>query len=204
MFPFYDLNDLKIKTLFKSNIRKKQNGKTKANKCKNKLPCNVCGKINKKPEKSVLCTTCSSPIHRKCSRLKPLELLEIESNKYASWECVSCLQHKFPFTFEDDTFFSKETFNSNFQCKCQSSTDYEHGDVKYTFNYKSVYKDKTFNNINDTNDQMFDNFILQPNFKFYQNHDFHKLSEKLKTKISVSFIQISVPYRVTFIIFTMF
>ena len=179
MFPFYDLNDLKIKTLFKSNIRKKQNGKTKANKCKNKLPCNVCGKINKKPEKSVLCTTCSSHIHRKCSRLKPLELLEIKSNKYASWECVSCLQHKFPFTFEDDTFFSKETFNSNFQCKCQSSTDYEQGDVKYTFNYKSVYKDKTFNNINDTNDQMFDNFILQPNFKFYQNHDFHKLSEKL-------------------------
>ena len=77
MFPFYDLNDSKIKTLFKTNNKVKQNGKNIANKCfKNNLPCNVCRKISKKDEKSVLCTTCSSPIHRKCSRLKLMELLE--------------------------------------------------------------------------------------------------------------------------------
>ena len=64
-------------------------------------------------------------------------------------------------------------------CKCQSSTDYEQGDAKYTFSYTNAYKETTFNNTNDTNDQILDNFFIQPNFKFYQNHDFHKMSEKI-------------------------
>ena len=180
MFPFYDLNDSKIKTLFKTNNKVKQNGKNIANKCfKNNLPYNFCRKNNKKDEKSVLFTTCSSPIHRKCSRLKLMELLGFRGSKCASWECVTCLQHKFPFTSVDDRFLSKETFNSNFLCKCQSSTDYEQGDAKYTFSYKNAYKDTTFNNTNDTNDQILDNFLIQPNFKFYQNHDFYKMSEKI-------------------------
>ena len=93
--------------------------------------------------------------------------------------CITCLQHKFPFTSVDDRFLSKETFNSNFLCKCQSSTDYEQGDAKYTFSYTNAYKETTFNNTNDTNDQILDNVFIQPNFKFFQNHDFHKMSEKI-------------------------
>ena len=134
-----------------------------------------------KIEKSVLCTNCSSPIHRKCSKLKLPELLEFTSSKYASWECTTCINQKFPFTSVDNNFLLKETFNSIFLCKCQTSTDYKQGDPKYVFDYKikETSKELSYNNTIENNDQILDNFTLQPNFKVYQNHDFHKMTQNV-------------------------
>ena len=47
------------------------------------------------------------------------------------------------------------------------------------------------NNIIDYNNQQLHNLRLQPDFEYYQKHEFHKLSRSLikKTKFSVFYIQ---------------
>ena len=39
--------------------------------------------------------------------------------------------------------------------------------------------EKLYGNIFDNNDAMLDDFVLQPKFKYYDNHEFHKLSKHL-------------------------
>ena len=44
------------------------------------------------------------------------------------------------------------------------------------------YKDKPGNNIIDLDDKELDKISIQLNFQYYQNHEFHKLSQDLKKK----------------------
>ena len=56
------------------------------------------------------------------------------------------------------------------------------------------YKDKPGNNIIDLDDKELDKISIQLNFQYYQNHEFHKLSQDLKKKKSlVSYIITSAP-----------
>ena len=72
-------------------------------------------------------------------------------------------------------------FNSNFSCKCQKTTNFVLGSEKYIFNYKvdSEKTEKPYSSPIDYSDMMTDSFILQPKFKFYQTHEFHKLFNNL-------------------------
>ena len=46
------------------------------------------------------------------------------------------------------------------------------------FNYKFSNSDKNNkNNIVDFNDKHLDNLVIQPDFKYYQSHEFHKLNQ---------------------------
>ena len=74
-----------------------------------------------------------------------------------------------------------EFFNSNFSCKCQKTTNFVLGSEKYIFNYKVDFEktDKPYSSHIDYSDMMTDSFILQPKFKFYQTHEFHKLVNNL-------------------------
>ena len=56
-------------------------------------------------------------------------------------------------------------------------------DNKYILNYCfDEYKDRPGNNIIDLNDKELNKISIQPNFQYYQNHKFHKLSQNLKKK----------------------
>ena len=63
----------------------------------------------------------------------------------------------------------------------KKKTNFGLGSEKYIFNYKvdSMKTDKPYSSYIDYIDMITDSFILQPNFKFYQTHEFHKLANNL-------------------------
>ena len=85
MFSFFDLNDLKlVKSLCtkkKLTIKPTQSQQTDVNvTIRNKI-CNVCRKANKKIDKSFVCKTCQTPIHKKCLGLRLSEIRDIKNSK---------------------------------------------------------------------------------------------------------------------------
>ena len=101
--------------------------------------------------------------------------------RQSDWECPSCMHEKFPFNKIDDKALLKEAYNSNFSCKCQTTSDYCLEKSKYVFKYKksNSKKDTFFTNVVDINDQILSDFTIKPNFKYYQNHEFHKITNNL-------------------------
>ena len=92
--------------------------------------CNVCSKKNKMINKEVLCKTCFSPIHRKCCKLKLGDTHDIARDKWG-WECLTCISKKIPFTTEEDKEIIKNGFNSTFHCKCQTTSIFDFGKLKF-------------------------------------------------------------------------
>lgn len=76
----------------------------------------------------------------------------------------------------------KETFNSDLDCKCQIASNYSLGKEEFVFKYQSgdTKREKEHSSIIDEKGNMIDNFLPQPNFKYYQNYDFHRLRTGLK------------------------
>ena len=93
------------------------------------------------------------------------------------------MSDKFPFTLVENKVIVQNTFNSGFSCKCQTSCKYEIGTGRPKFVFKYIINggdhERSYGNIVDNNDAILDDFVLQPNFKYYGNHEFHKLSKQL-------------------------
>ena len=91
------------------------------------------------------------------------------------------MSDKFPFTLVENKLIVQVTFNSSFSCKCQTSCKYEIGRPEFVFKYRINDDDhgRSHENIIDKNDVILDEFVLQPNFKHYDNHEFYKLSKHL-------------------------
>ena len=96
---------------------------------KKKKICNVCNKKNKIVDK-----TCFSPVHRKCCKLKLGDIHEIGKDKW-EWECLTYTSKKFLFTIVEDKEIIKNSFNSNFHCKCQTTANFDLGDSKFRFKF---------------------------------------------------------------------
>ena len=58
-----------------------------------------------------------------------------------------------------------------------------------------VWETKREEQLIDEKDNMIDNFLLQPNFKYYQNHDFHKLVKGLKGNKTSSLLHTNIKTR---------
>ena len=144
--------------------------------------CNVCMKTNNKIDKSFVCKTCQTPIHKKCLGLRLSEICHINNSKTEThWECQTCMSDKFPFTLVENKVIVQNTFNSSFSCKCQTSCKYEIGSPEFVFKYRINDSDHegSYGNIIESNDTILDDFVLHPNLKYYNNHEFHKLSKYL-------------------------
>ena len=126
MFPFFDLNYIK---LFKLLCKKKKltakptlSQQTNANVTIRSKICNVCMKTNNRMDKSFVCKTCQTPIHKKCLGLRLSEICDIKNSKTeAHWECKTCMSDKFPFTLVENKVIVQNTFDSSFSYKCQTS-----------------------------------------------------------------------------------
>ena len=75
----------------------------------------------------------------------------------------------------------QNTFNLSFSCKCQTSCKCEIGRPECVFKYSINNNDHetSYGNIIDNNDSILDDFVLQPNFKYYDNHELDRLSKHL-------------------------
>ena len=80
--------------------------------------CSVC--LKKKNKIGIKCFSCKQNVHEKCSRLKQSEILDL-ANCNPNFECPSCLTDEFPFVFQDNLDIQRQSFNSNFLCKCQKT-----------------------------------------------------------------------------------
>ena len=92
------------------------------------------------------------------------------------------MKEKFSLNSLDNGEIIKESFNPNVDCKCQNASNYSLGQEEFIFKYQSgdTKREKQYSFRIDERDDMMHNFLLQPNFKYYQNHNFHKLSKGLK------------------------
>ena len=140
----------------------------------------------KNKNNSLKCNTCKSKIHKKCTNLKTRDIFYIKTSKKKTWECLSCQAIKFPFSALYDHEIQNETFNSNFSCKCQENLASHNikSDYKFRF-YSKEINDKCGQNLIDLNDEQLQKIALQPNFKYYQNHEFHKLINNIDKKFSI-------------------
>ena len=89
------------------------------------------------------------------------------------WECQTWWQISI--------CFSREKIESFFSWRCQTSCKHEIGRPEFVFKYRINDNDheRSYGNIIDTSDAILDDFVLQKNFKYYNNHEFHKLSKHL-------------------------
>ena len=106
----------------------------------------------------------------------------------SSWECSTW--------FNNETsiyILSEEHIHSNFNSpwKCHntlpSNTEQPKYVFKYTFRQHDDDDDKE-NNIIDNHNQNLDSLRLQPDFKYYQNHEFHKLGQSLTNNKTLSIL----------------
>ena len=87
--------------------------------------CSVCLKKNNKI--GIKCTSCKQNVHKKCSRLKHSEILDL-ANCNPNFECMSSLTDQFPFVFQDNIDIQKHCLNSNFLCRFQKTFKFSNSD----------------------------------------------------------------------------
>ena len=182
-FPFSTLNEKNFKTMV-----------TQDDKTERKISklledglvcdphCSVCKRkiVKNKLKKGLYCRSCKHIIHRKCSHIPLTELNSSKSNHLDNWECLPCMKIKFPFTDIDLDIVLEQTFNSNFDCKCQTSCSSLTRDHVFSYSkYVSSLEEKNYGP--DAQNQIDRNMDLQTNFDYYIPHDFHKLIKKLPT-----------------------
>ena len=73
-----------------------------------------------------------------------------------------------------------QSFNSHFNCVCHINLpqDVKENKDKYIFQYNENDTSKD-SNILDKNDNEVEKLSIDPKFKYYQNHEFHKLKQNL-------------------------
>ena len=91
------------------------------------------------------------------------------------------MSDKVPFTVVENKVIVQITFNSSLFCKCQTSCKYEIGRPEFVFKYRIDDNDHemSYVSIIKNNDAIINDFVLQANFKYYDNHIFHKLIKNL-------------------------
>ena len=88
----------------------------------------------------------------------------------------------------------QESFNSIYSCKCLKNTDYPTKNNKNVFHYAPVSnREDKKTSLADANNFL-ESFTLQPNFGYFQTHDFHKLIQKKQAQDSFSIFHTNICY----------
>ena len=139
--------------------------------------CGICSKNIKTNQKNILCSNCYHYIHKKCSKIKNNDHKHID---WKHWECLTCLHTKFPFTYIKLDELTWMSYNSNLPCLCpqnHSSPTNLNNLLKSLSNKDSpFYENDPCKYIN-----------IQPNFKYYDIHDLHKLDTSEDKTINNNF-----------------
>ena len=103
------------------------------------------------------------------------------------WECLSCTASKFPLASVDEDEIHLNSFNSNWKFFSSNRTSElkAHNQQKLVINYRSQ-TDSFFKSPGDEFDELFNEYHgLEPDFKYYDNHKFHSMTDKLTNPFSV-------------------
>ena len=150
--------------------------------------CNVCTKTVSQPNTAIPCPSCKCLIHKKCSNLKPKEILQLKEC-FNVWECSTCASSKFPFTEADDIEIHLDTFNSNWTCGCKSriqpfTISNDNSEFKLVLTQKN--ESDSYMDYDMNFDNNFDTYhSLKPDFKYYETHEFHTMKDQKTNSFSV-------------------
>ena len=140
--------------------------------------CSVCSETTRVAKTSIPCGNCKHLIHKKCAQLDTFSINNIISH-LISWECGSCTTKYLsvlPFEELEEQEIVDLSFNSNFNCKCNSTaislTKYNNLEQLETCKISLKEYDSLYNSDSDSNLTDFSNF------NYFDNHEFHKLSKK--------------------------
>jgi hypothetical protein len=185
IFPFTNIDNNKFEKLFDN----KKKDLIIPNITDLSNTCSVCTKTLYNKNKGIPCNMCNALIHRKCTKLKVKELINLIKNDLPSWECSACIKLKFPFSDIPDCEIEEQTFNSNFNCICKTKNISSQNITKEIFNFSKMNfdTDKNFNIETDNND-IEDATQLSVDFSYYLTHDFHKLIQKQKSPKNISIL----------------
>ena len=173
-FPFSNVDNKTLLLLHKN----ENNLTTNIDLTKFSITCSICLRKLGKPLKCILCDCCKSLLHRRCSKLKPSEIRDLIKTKTYIWECHYCKKEKFPFAALDYNKLEQESFNSLSSCKCLKNTDFTTEKDKNVFHYTPIYNREDEKSILTDTNNFLESFTIQPNFDYFQTHDFHKLIQK--------------------------
>ena len=76
-------------------------------------------------------------IHKKCIGFKQSEFLFNKVSEDTVWKCTDCQSEKFLFVTLTNHEIQNISFNTNFNCKCQTTVSDPHDPI-YTLIYDSV------------------------------------------------------------------
>ena len=149
--------------------------------------CSVCSKKVNNTNKAIPCPDCKHFVHKKCCQLTQSEINDLKRS-YNIWECLNCTVSKFPLAQVDDDEIHLDAFNSN----CKYNSKQSLADARKTYQQQKLvinYRSQTDSLIQSPGDE-FDNFFsefqgLEPDFKYYDNQQFHKMKEKLTNPFSI-------------------
>ena len=181
LFPFYRIDNNSLRKLFSiKDIYEKKIEIFLNNHQTISKQCSVCYRNITQPKKAVPCKTCIGLVHRKCSGLKTISILEFfNSNIFQHWECPSCMHTNFPFYKSSDIEIKEQSFNSNFNCYCKTNSNYLHKSNSHVFNFNIEIdnNDKQFSAEPDTFNHG-NSYNIICDFDYYNTHDIHKLTKK--------------------------
>ena len=197
IFPFNTITPLQIETLsFNSLDATKHSNKFRtlkflpsAKKTNNQYlaSCSVCSKKVNNTSKSIPCPNCNHFVHKKCTKLTNTEINDLKRS-HNIWECLSCSATKFPLANVDEDEIHCIAFNSNCKYNPKRNADHDaktHHQQKLVINYRSQ-TDSLFKSPGDEFDDLFNEFHgLEPDFKYYDNQQFHRMKEKLSNPFSI-------------------
>ena len=103
------------------------------------------------------------------------------------WECITCIQDRYPFALTDNNEIIHNAFNSNICCPCNKITP------EIMINNELLLlltqsNHKTCNAYNFDIERDFE----QSNFKYYEVHDFHKMHDIWNKNKRLSILHINI------------
>ena len=105
---------------------------------------------------------------------------DFHAGSFNNWECDVCNKEKFPFTNTDNDELFMINYSSNNKCKCRVKTFKPlNGEMKLLLNQS---KESENNHTHKTDQDFEGNAAIKPNFKFYEIHDFHKMTQQINYK----------------------
>ena len=119
------------------------------------------------------------PRLQKICRTQPVWLFIRQNHPKYLLEYIACQNANFPFAHISTHEIQCLAFDTNFNYKCQTAVSDLVRD-HFTFSLSSInLRDRPEYNTVKTNEEYFEELSLQPDFNYYQTHDFHKLAINL-------------------------
>ena len=133
--------------------------------------CKICDKKNYHAHNGIKCIHCKHKIYKICSKIQ---------NPH-NFVCASFLTETFPFTQIENFELEKLSFNSNFICSCLQKDSYSNIHENYLSNTLNL-KELTFNKNRHYSVKDHNVNVTDPTcFKYYLNHEFHKLNKNINS-----------------------